>query len=69
MKKLSSEKFYSLVSVVGNFVVNSSEEVVKQWLGTVIGQRFLKWVTDIIVSKFWDSIVERLVSLKAIGRI
>ena len=66
MKFLNSEKFYSLVSILGNFIVNSSEELVKQWLGTVVGQRFLKWFTDIIVSKFWDSFVEPLMRVGAV---
>lgn len=57
---LSSDSFYKLIKIIGDFLVNASEQVVKQWLGTVIGQRFFKWLTDILITRFYDSIIEPL---------
>lgn len=67
MKKFfSSESFYKIISVTGNFVVDATETVAKEWLGTVIGQRFLKWFTDIIVTRFFDTIAEPFMRVAAV---
>lgn len=49
------------MKIIGDFFVNVTEEVLKQWLGTTVGQRFLKWFTDILVTRFYDKIVEPIV--------
>lgn len=55
-----------MIKTFGNFLVNASEEVVKQWLGTQIGLRFFKWFTDIIISRFWNTIVEPFMRVAAV---
>ena len=67
LKKLfSSESVYSILKVIGDFIVNSTEVLFKQWLGTVIGQRFLKWLTDILISRFYDTIIVPLMRVGVI---
>lgn len=55
--KLSSEKLYELMKIIGDGLVNLSEEFVKQWLGTEMGGRFMKWLTDILVTRFYDQTI------------
>lgn len=56
--KLSSEKFYELMKIIGDALVNMSEEFIKQWLGTQVGGRFMKWLTDILVTRFYDQTIK-----------
>lgn len=67
MKKFfTSEGFYSILKSVTNFTFNTCEVALKEWLGTVIGQRFLKWFTDLIITKFFDTLVEPIVRVAVI---
>ena len=63
---MNSEIFYKLVRILGDFLVNVTEKILKEWLGTVIGQRFLKWLTDILVTRFYDTIIEPIVRVGVI---
>jgi hypothetical protein len=65
-KSLSSETFYKLISTLANGILNISEEFLKQWLGTVMGGRFLKWFTDILVKRFADQLVRPIIMLGVI---
>jgi hypothetical protein len=56
-KLFSGEAFYSMVKTVGDLLVNMTEQLIKQWLGTVVGGRFMKWLTDIMVTKFYDETI------------
>lgn len=67
MKKIfSSESVYSFLKIIGDYIVNITEGIVKQWLGTQVGGRFLKWLTDIIVTRFYDTIVIPLMRVSVI---
>lgn len=55
-----------MVKTVGDILVDMTEPLLKQWLGTVVGQRWLKWATDIIVSRFYDSVVKVLLRVGAV---
>lgn len=58
LKKIfSGEAFYTMAKTVADLLVTMTEEMIKQWLGTVIGGRFMKWLTDILVTKFYDQTI------------
>jgi len=59
-KLFSGEAFYTMLKSVGDTLVDMTEPLLKQWLGTVVGQRWLKWATDILVSRFYDTVVKVL---------
>lgn len=61
-----SNKFYSVVKSISNTLLDISEPALKQWLGTVIGQRFLKWFTDIIIKRFFIEIAEPIMRVGVI---
>lgn len=63
---ISSETFYKIIKILGDFIVNVTEKLLKEWLGTVIGQRFLKWLTDILVTRFYDKVVEPLMRVSVV---
>lgn len=65
-KIFSGEAFYTLLSKVSNIILDMSEEVLKQWLGTVIGGRFLKWFTDILIKRFSAELVKPIIALGVI---
>jgi hypothetical protein len=65
-KSLSSDTFYKLISVLANGVLDISEGFLKQWLGTVIGGRFVKWFTDILVKRFADQLARPIIMLGVI---
>lgn len=56
-KWFTSDIFYKIISVFGNFIVDVAEGIIKQWLGTVVGQRFFKWFTDKLTEKFFDQTI------------
>lgn len=53
----SSEPFYQMLKKVADILVSMTEELLKQWLGTYVGGRFMKWLTDILVTKFYDQTI------------
>ena len=55
-----SDKIFKTITTILDAIIGMIEGILKQWLGTVIGQRFLKWLTDILVTRFFDTIVEPL---------
>ena len=63
---MKSETFYKVIRVIGDFLVDVTEKVLKEWLGTVIGQRFLKWITDILISRFFDTIIQPLIRVAVV---
>jgi len=62
----TSEVFYTLLKKIGDTLVDMTEPLLKQWLGTVVGQRWLKWFTDIIVTRFMDQIVRVIMRVGAV---
>lgn len=67
LKKLfNSENFYSFTKVIGDYIVNITEPMLKQFIGTYVGGRFLKWFTDILISRFYDTIVIPLIRVGVI---
>jgi hypothetical protein len=65
-KIFSGEAFYTMIKTVADLLVNMTEGVIKQWLGTVIGGRFMKWFTDILVTKFYDQTIRIFVRVGVI---
>lgn len=61
-----SDKFYNLLKSISNVILGVSEEFLKQWLGTVIGQRVLKFIIDFLVSRLFSEVVEPLMRVGVI---
>jgi len=58
LKLFSSDTYFNIITKISEGVIGMVEEVVKQWVGTAIGQRWLKWFTDILITRFGDTIVK-----------
>lgn len=65
-KLFTSDRFYGVVKAIANFGINSTETMLKEWLGTVIGQRMLKWLIDILITKFYDQIIDPIIRVGVI---
>jgi len=56
----TSEVFYKTAKYIADKLLDITEPMIKQWLGTYVGGRFLKWFTDVLVTRFYDQIVRVL---------
>ena len=59
----TSDVFYNTATYIADKILDITEPLIKQWLGTVIGQRWLKWLTDVLVSRFYDQILRVLTTV------
>lgn len=61
-----SDKLYKFLKFISGNLLNVLEEFLKQWLGTVIGQRFLKFFIDFLVKRLFSQVVEPLMRVGVI---
>ena len=63
---MNTDKIYSITKRISDTLLNVLEKLSKEFVGTYVGQRFLKFITDFIVSRLFKEVAEPMMRVGVI---